>query len=217
VPARERRIDRGRRLATRAILAIGEELREARLQACLTQEQVGAAVGVSGSEVSRIEHGQSARVPFEVLCAIAAAVGLDLSLRAYPNGDRVRDAGQLALLARFRAALAPSLAHRLEVPLPIAGDRRAWDLLIIGDGWSVPVEAEIRLRDVQALTRRLPLKIRDGGCEYVLLVVADTRTNRQVVRAFADAFAPAFPGSGKVALNALRTGSRPPAGALIFL
>jgi len=140
---RERRLDRGRRLSRRTLLAIGEELREARIQAGLTQRELGAPVGISASEISRIEHGQSPHVAYETLAALGAALGLDIPLRAYPNGDAVRDAAQLALLARFRALLPAGLRHRTEVPLGILGDRRAWDEVLDGPGWSLPVEAEI--------------------------------------------------------------------------
>jgi transcriptional regulator with XRE-family HTH domain len=150
---RERRIDRGRRLSRRSLLTIGEEFREARIQAALTQRELGATVGISASEISRIERGQSPHVAYETLVAIGAALGLDLPLRAYPNGDAVRDAAQLALLARFRAMLPAGLRHRTEVPLGIPGDGRAWDDVVDGPGWSLPVEAETRLRDVQALHR----------------------------------------------------------------
>jgi DNA-binding XRE family transcriptional regulator len=72
---RERRLDRGRRLSRRTLLAIGEELREARIQAGLTQRELGAPVGISASEISRIEHGQSPHVAYETLAAWARLSG----------------------------------------------------------------------------------------------------------------------------------------------
>lgn len=172
---RERRLDRGRRHSRRSLSAIGEELRETRIQAALTQRELSAAVGISSSEISRIERGESHHVAYETLVAIGAALGLDVPLRVYPNGDAVRDAAQLALLARFRMLMPADLRHRTEVPLGIPGDRRAWDDVIDGPGWSLPVEAETRLRDVQALHRKIALKCRDAGVDRVLLLVADTR------------------------------------------
>ncbi len=215
--ATERRLDRGRRLAARSLLAIGEEFRDGRLQAGLTQRRLGAVVGLSPSEISRIERGESPNVAFATLAVIAAALGLDLPLRAYPNGDPVRDAGQLALLGRFRAVLPSGIRHRTEVPLPIPGDRRAWDEVIDGAGWSMPVEAESRLRDVQALNRRMALKCRDAGVERVLLVVADTRHNRSVLRLHAADLAAAFPVAGRAALAALRVGRQPEGSAIVLV
>jgi len=216
---RERRLDRARRLVSRALVALGEEFREARIAAGLTQRAVAAAAGISGSELSRIEHGRAPHVAYETLVKIGSVLGLDVPLRAFPNGVAVRDAAQMGLLARFRSLLPPSMRHRSEVPIrpADAGDRRAWDLVVDGAGWSVGVEAETRLRDVQALCRRIALKARDGGTDRVLLLVADTRHNRHVLRLAADDFASLFPGSRRDALDALRAGRLPPSNAVVLL
>ena len=213
---RERRFDRARWLARRALLAIGAELRDTRLAAALTQRELGAQVGISPSEISRIERGQSAHVAFETLVLLASALGLDLPLRTYPSGEPVRDAAQIALLSRFRAELPRSIRCRAEVPLGVAGDRRAWDLVLDGSGWSIPVEAETRVRDVQALLRRIGLKRRDSGLEVVLLLIADSRHNRHVLRLAEAEFAAAFPADRREAWVALRAGRRP-SGSCVLL
>ena len=214
---RERRLDRGARLVKRALLQIGEELREARLQAALTQRELAPVAGVSASEISRIERGASPHVAYETLVLIGAVLGLDIPLRAYPNGDPVRDSAQLALLGRFHPRLNPSLGHPAEVPLGIPGDRRAWDEVVIGDGWSMPVEAETRIRDVQALQRRIALTCRDAGIDRVLLVVADTRHNRHVLRLAAEAFGAQFPVRARDALAALGEGRQPSGSSVLIL
>jgi transcriptional regulator with XRE-family HTH domain len=104
----EHRRDRGERLARRFLQLIGEEFREARLRAGLTQRQVGAAVGISHTEVSRIELGKATRVPYETLVMLATVLGLDLPLRAYPSGEPIWDAAQVALLGRLRSRLPPT-------------------------------------------------------------------------------------------------------------
>jgi transcriptional regulator with XRE-family HTH domain len=174
-------------------------------------------VGISPPQISRIEHGQSRHVAFETLAQLAAGLGLDLSLRAYPNGSPVRDAAQLALLARFRAALPRQLKHRTEVPVGPAGDLRAWDDVVFGASWSLPVEAETRLRDVQALNRRLALKQRDGEVPSMLLVVADTRHNRHVLRIAADEFADRFPVRQRDAMAALARCQKPAGSSILIL
>jgi len=68
---------------------IGEEFREARLAAGLTQRQVGAAAGISHAQVSRIELGRAPNVPFVTLAVIAAVLGLDLPLRTFVSGDPI--------------------------------------------------------------------------------------------------------------------------------
>jgi transcriptional regulator with XRE-family HTH domain len=179
---RERRLDRGRRQARRGLTTIGEEFREGRLRAGLTQRQVGEAIGVSHSEVSRIELGVATRVPYETLVMIGAVLGMDVPVRTFPSGDPIRDAAQLALLARLRVLLPVPLTWRTEVPLRVAGDQRAWDAVIGGPDWRVPVDAESRLRDVQACSRRVALKRRDDASDVVILLIADTRHNRRQPR-----------------------------------
>jgi transcriptional regulator with XRE-family HTH domain len=214
---RERRIDLGRRLARRALAKVGEEFREGRLAAGLTQRQVGAAAGISHAQISRIELGRAPGVPFVTLAVIAAVLGLDLPLRTFSSGDPIRDAAQVALLARIRAFLPLNLTWRSEVPLAIPGDRRAWDGEIRGVGWRLPLDAETRLRDVQALARRAALKRRDDGDPTILLVVADTRHNRRVLRLAAADLASAFPLAGSIALAGLSEGKPPSASAIVLV
>jgi transcriptional regulator with XRE-family HTH domain len=199
------------------LTAIGEALRNARLEAGLSQRELGSLVGISHSQISRIERGLLRHVPYETIAILGATLGLDVPLRAFPNGDPVRDAGQLALLKRFRALLPASLRHRTEVPIGPPGDLRAWDDVIDAPGWTLPVEAESRIHDVQALQRKLTLKCRDGGVDRMLLVVADTRHNRHVLRLAADDFGAAFPLRGREALGELRAGRRPSSSAIVLL
>jgi transcriptional regulator with XRE-family HTH domain len=217
VATRTRRIDRARWKADRSLSLIGDELRETRLSAALTQRELGRVIGLSPAEISRIERGRSPQVPYRTLVLVAGALGLDLPLRPFPNGDPIRDAGQLELLARFRAVVGDGYRHRTEVPLGIPGDRRAWDEVLERDGWSIPVEAETRLRDTQALRRRLALKCRDAHVDALLLVVADSRHNRHVLRLAQDDFAESFPSGGRDALAALRRGDRPASSAVLLV
>lgn len=214
---RERRVDRGSRQARRRLTTIGEELREARLSAGLSQRQVAAAAGISHAEVGRIERAIASRVPFVALSTLGSVLGLDISIRAYPDGEPVRDAAQIALLARLRGLLPRDLTWRTEVPLEVASDMRAWDAVIGGPGWQIPVDAESRLRDVQACTRRVALKRRDDNREVVILLVADTRHNRGVIRLAGPDLRGDFPEPGQRVLRALTNGSRPAASGIILL
>jgi transcriptional regulator with XRE-family HTH domain len=196
-------------------VAIGQEFREARLNAGLTQVQVGHAVGISSSAISRIELGQSARVSYRTLALVGCAVGLDVPLRGFPSGEPIRDAAQVALLGRFRART-PGLRHVAEVLVGRSGSR-AWDEVVSGGNWTIPVDAETRLRDLQAVHRKVKLKMRDAGVDRVILLVADTRHNRHVLRLAADVLAPDFPLPGSHALAALAQGRRPAASAIVVL
>lgn len=184
----------------RALLDLGN----ARRSSGLSLDDVGDACGVSGSTAARTEAGVTRNPDLRTLAAMAAVVGLELRLRAFPAGDPIRDAGSQRLLARLRARLHRELAWSKEVPLPIDGDLRAWDALIGSAGWQLAVEAETVLDDIQAVERRVALKQRDGQVDHVLLLVADTRRNR---RALASAPA-AFPGFSRNARRLLRDLSR---------
>jgi hypothetical protein len=124
---------------------------------------------------------------------------------------------QLALLGRFRALLPADLRWRTEVPIRIERDLRAWDADVGGAGWSVPVEAETRLRDVQALARRLALKRRDDGAETMILLIADTRHNRRVLRLAMPDLVLEFPATGRAVLAALWAGEQPSASGIVLL
>jgi hypothetical protein len=144
-------------------------------------------------------------------------LGYELAVRPYPAGDPIRDAAHVALLERLRVRCHRSLVWRTEVPLPLPGDLRAWDATISAEAFRAAVEAETRLRDLQALDRRLALKERDGGLDCLILLVLDTRANRAVVRAHADMLAMRFPVPGVRALELLGAGVDPGGNSLILL
>lgn len=217
MPPHERRTDRAQRYARRGLLALGEELRGVRLRLSMSLRELHTLTGVSPAALSRIERRLAPHVAYETLVQVAAAVGLDVPLRAFPNGMGPRDAAQLALLGRLRSLLPPTVRVRSEVTLGIPGDLRAWDVVLEARGWTRPAELECRLGDVQALQRRIRIKCRDAGIADVLLVVADTRHNRHVVRVAADELAEMFPVRHRAALAALRAGQTPTGSAIVLL
>ena len=214
---RETHADAGARDARELLEAARRDLRAARVAAGLSQKSVAHGAGLSNSVYGRVERGELALNPVEYLSRAARAVGLELSVRLYPGGAPVRDAGQLRLEADYRAVLGASLTLRSEVPLPIEGDPRAWDAMIRGTAWRVGVEAETRPRDAQALIRRISLKARDDGAELVLLVLADTRNDRAFARAAADVLGARFPVDGPRTLDRLSLGLRPEGDAIVLL
>ncbi len=142
---------------------------------------------------------------------------MDLSVRAYPAGPPIADRAHLALLTRFRARIHPAWRIRFEAALPEAGDPRAWDALLTMAGCRVAVEAETRLRDIQALLRRTALKQRDSGIERVVLLVAATRGNRTTVREFRPLVREQLPLDSRSMLAALAAGADPGASGIVLL
>jgi transcriptional regulator with XRE-family HTH domain len=158
--ANERRRDRARLAARRLVASIGTDVRQTRLSLGLSIASAANAVGFHPSTFGRLERNELAHVAVDHLALACAAVGHQLSIRSYPADDPARDAGQLRLLARFRARLPATAGWRTEVPLPIAGDRRAIDGMVELTGSRIGVEAESRLGDLQAIDRRVQLKKR---------------------------------------------------------
>ena len=164
----------------------------------------------------RFERGRQTKLRVEDIGAIAAVVGLDLSVRAYPAGDPIRDLAHARLLERFRRELHPSLRWHTEVPFPDPRDLRAWDAVTGREHWRVGIEAETVIDDTQALDRKLALKTRDDNVDHVILLVADTPRNRRAL-AVANASFAALPLRTREILAALRGGLEPRGSGVLFL
>lgn len=198
------------------MLGLGEELLEARTSAALSQAHVAAAAGISRRRYGRIEGGQLPATVRE-LDLIAAVLGLDVSVRLYPGGSAVRDGPQATRLMRFLSHARPPLRYGVEVSLPPRDgtpEQRAWDAMLFGGGERTAVELEMRVRDAQAMRRRHDLKRRDDPAERFLLLIADTRHNRQVIAELAPLFADLPRLRPSVVFAALEAGNHPPTGLL---
>lgn len=217
--SRESPRDRALRIARQRIDRAIADIRQARIAAGMSQQALADLVGVSRPRVSRIERKKAPEVPAHLLARMAVFVGLDLAVRTYPGGDPTLDVAHERLLARLSKRLGPGWDWQFEVALPILGDLRAWDAVGTspGTGLVIHVEAETRLDDVQALLRRFGLKRRDSGAARMLLVAADTRHDRDVVRAAEAEFRAGFPADTRRALAALVVGRDPGADVLLLL
>lgn len=198
------------------IADVGRQLRDARLGAGLSQAAVARAARIPRSTLSMIERGLTPRLTLLHATVIAAVLGLELSLKLYPAGRPVRDVGQIRLLARSRALVAGAWRWQYEVGVAVEGDLRGWDAQLIGPV-RIAVEAETHLHDVQALLRRIALKVRDSNVDRVVLLIADTRHNRAVLAMAADAFGAALPCPRRRLLAALREGRDPGANGFILV
>ena len=227
----ERRVDRGSRQAAELRRRLGAELREARIKAGLSQRQVAASTGVSGSFVSRVERAQLINVSMESLARHFAVLGMRLSARPYPEGPPLRDIAHTRLLSRFRARLPSSIRLRTEVPLAFdrdlrafdrdlrAFDRdlRAWDGELVTDAGTCKLEAETALYDLQATDRRISLKMADDHVDVVVLLVADTQRNRSVLREFGALLENRYPIGTRGILGALQAGRLPERSGIVIL
>lgn len=217
VATRERPADRGKRRGIDAASSIGREIRLARRQLGLSLKAVADVVGISVTELWRIEHGLAPWVSLILLAQLCGAVGLDLFARAYPGGRALRDGRQASLLLRLHHRLHVALGWRTEVPLPNAGDQRAWDAAIFGPAWRYGVEAELNPIDGQALLRRVKLKDRDGGMDGVILLLPETRQARLFRTEFSLVLRNEFPVEPRLALKRLAAGEDPGGSCVLVL
>jgi transcriptional regulator with XRE-family HTH domain len=214
---KERSFDKGSLRARSILTEMGREVRQARLDHSLSQSVVAQAARTSRAQVSRIERSSAPGASVLELARLLAVVGLELSARAFPAGSPIRDAAHRALIERLRARVAASVAWRFEVAIGGAGDQRAWDAMMLIGAAEIAVEAETRVRDVQALQRRVALKRRDDpSISGVVLLLADTRHNRDLLREHGQALRADYPLAGAAMVAALAAG-RDPRGSGVVL
>lgn len=183
-----------------------------------SQAFVALAARVSRPRYSRIESGLVTTLSVLELNRIASVLGLDASIRLFPGGVAMRDAGHAGKLTAFLQHARAPLRSKVEVPLPHAADRferRAWDAMLFGDGLRTAIELEMRLRDVQATRRRHELKRRDDRTERFVLLVANTKHNSGVLQAFPELFEDLPRLRPHVVRRALEAGEHPPTGLLL--
>lgn len=217
MPNRERRLDQASWLMARDLRIAGEELRRARRAAGLTLQQVAGALGVARSTTMRIERGQDPGVHTHLLARHAAAVGLRVRINVFPAGAPLHDAGQLALIRRFRGRIGDIGQWEVEVPIPIPGDRKAIDAVLTLPTGRIGLEFVTRLTDAQLQIRSATLKRRDAGLDRMVLVVQATTANRRALRALLPAVEGAFPLETRTILHDLERSRMPASDGIILL
>jgi transcriptional regulator with XRE-family HTH domain len=216
MPTWESTRHRATRHARFLLARVGGDLRRARFEAGLSTRQVGALLRISHTQVQRIEAGAAPHVDLDLLARFAAVVGSEVSMGIHPSGPPVRDSAHVALLERFAARLHRTIAWRTEVQMPIPGDLRSADGVATTPAFEAIVEAETRVDDVQAVVRRLRSKQRDLGVPRAILLVNDTRHNRNVIRQIPD-LRRQFPIDMRQCLAALSRGEDPGGDCLVIL
>jgi transcriptional regulator with XRE-family HTH domain len=198
--------------------AIGGEIRRTRDDAGLSQARLARLAGISPAHLSGVEGGQS-EASLDVLVSIAEALGGSVTIRLHPGtGPRVRD--------HLQAAIADELVSRVharwrrfpEVPVyrPVRG---VIDLVLHDEAVAqlVAVEIQSELRRLEQVVRwsnekrdALPSATiwrwaaADAAPKVTgLLVVRNTRANRDTVNDHAALIGAAFPAPARDAVAAL--------------
>ena len=90
--------------------------------------------------------------------------------------------------------------------------------MVEGDGAPFFLEGESSIRDVQAVERKLRLRIRDDPrASTVLLVATRSDHNRRVIAEHRETLRDLLPMDGGPILRALRQGHRPPASGIVLV
>ncbi len=197
-------------------LRVATDLGDARRAGGLSVRHVARLVGVSPDTILRVERGEASAMAIDLVARVAAVLGLQLAASLHPDGDPVRDRGHLALLARMRSRLGSGAPWRVEVPIPIVGDPRSGDATAAVTGGDVLIEAETHLGDLQLVERKAAAKQRDLGAIRLVLLVADTRHNREVLDRHPE-LRERFPIGARACLAALCRGADPGGDCLVIL
>ena len=214
---RESAASRGERRSRFLRTRIGTEIGNARRAAGLSIREVARLVGVSPDTLRRLERGEARTMSLDLVARVAEVVGLELAASLHPNADPARDKAHLALLARMRSRLERLARWRAEVPVPIAGDLRSGDAIVgLTDGGDVLIEAETHLGDIQLIERKSAAKMRDLGALRLVLLVSDTRHNREVIARHPE-LGERFPIGTRACVAALRRGLDPGGDCLVIL
>jgi transcriptional regulator with XRE-family HTH domain len=215
----ERAADRGTLRGRRWLSTLAAEFRNARLQLGLSQQVVADAARIDRATYSLIEHAKLDRLSIVSAARIASVLGLDLFVGLYQGAHGLRDEASARLITRLVHDIAAPLRYRTEAPLPTKGGRpeqRRWDLVANGSGKRTKFEFETRLYDAQAQLGRINLKRRDDPPNAFVLVIADTRRNREVLRTHPDLFSDLPRLKTASVLKMLRAGRHPPTGWILL-
>ncbi len=216
MPVNRIAIREGDRQARRQSARLGDELSELRRRSSLTQAAVARAIGTDRSLISRLERGDP-RVGLGVRFRVAAVLGADLRLTAYPqSGTLIRDTAQARIVETVLGGLDRRWGPTVEATLP--GERRSIDLLLVGPAGIVVCEVESRVGSLEEIIRELHAKrdaVRAGlqpGNErpvHAVLILPRTRHHLAIARAHPGTMRAAFPTPSGDVQAALADASRP--------
>lgn len=180
----------------------------ARTNLAITRRRAARLAGVSPSTQVRVELGDPS-VTIAKACQVAAAVGLKAWAKAFPvRTPSLRDTGQLRVADMLRRSAHGSF--RVAIELPIATGRSA-DAVLFGPDEIVHVEIERIVADLQAQYRSSAAKREELASAHqrpvrLVLVIEDTRRNRESIRPHIALARTMLPAGSREVMGALRSG-----------
>ena len=177
----------------------GEEFRELRLRAGVSQAAVARSIGVARSVICRLEAGDN-EVGIRIRARAASLLGATLKLAIYADGDPlIRDAAHARLVEALLALRHRRWQATVEAPVPGPG-RRSTDVRLERGADLVLCEVESRLRRLEEIVREVHDKRESvrtttspGTRVHAVLVLPPTRHHRSLVRAHPETIRAAFP------------------------
>lgn len=210
----------GRRRSSTLADRLGTALKNGRLAAGLTQQELADEVGVTQGWVSEAERGLGASGSIETWASLAAGVGLQLAafLELAPGATPPRDMEHLRRQQAAMELAGPGgWTARPEVTISTAdGVQRFIDVLLERRHEIVVIEIVNLIADFGGDLRGLERKIaavsqqRPGLPVRGLLIVRATHRNRVVIRELSAMIHARFPASPAAWLRALASGAPMP-------
>jgi transcriptional regulator with XRE-family HTH domain len=202
-------IHTGDRQLRRTCVRFGEEFREIRLRAGVSQAAVARAIGVARSVICRIEQGDpdvSSRIRARAASALGAEVRISIFADSVPV---IHDAAHARIVEAVLAMCHPSWSMTLESPVPGPG-RRSSDIRLDRGVDIVLLEVESRVRAFEAIIREGAEKRAAVAAAttpdrrvHVVLVLPTTRHHKALVAAHPRIAATAYPVSSNLIASAL--------------
>ncbi len=200
----------------------GEQLRNLRLRANVSQAAVARAIGVDRSVISRLEAGDPS-VGLATRFVAGELLGAEIALSTFSvDSPRIYDRAHARLVERLVRAAHGQWQVQPEAPVPGPG-RRSVDLRIDGPEDIVLCEVESKLHRVEEIVRECTSKANDiaaianGRRVHVVLVLPPTRHNRAVVEAARETLRHVFPHGSPELLAALTGGGPWPGSGILWL
>lgn len=196
----------GDRQLRRTCVRFGEEFREIRLHAGVSQAAIARAVGVARSVICRIEQGDPDVSP-RIRARAAAALGADFRIAIYPEAaPLIHDAAHARIVEAVLELSHPRWLATIESPVPGPG-RRSSDIRLDHGLDTVLIEVESHVRALEAIIREgtekraaVAATVGQDRRIHVVLVLPPTRHHKTLMAAHPRIVATAFPAS----LDALR-------------
>jgi transcriptional regulator with XRE-family HTH domain len=213
----------GDRQLRRTSQRFGEEIRDIRLRAGLSQAALARAIGVARSVICRLEQGDPA-VAVRIRARAAAALGGDFRVAVYPGGaPLIHDAAHARLVEALLRRCDPRWRVTVEAPVPGPG-HRSTDVRLDSRSDVVLMEIETHIRALEAIIREGAGKREAFAAELpdrriqTVIVLPPTRHHRALVASHPWIVAAAFPASSEALVAALADAGSPwPGDGILWL